>query len=156
MTFPTTPPLRYAHEVGIRAARAGHSIHKWDDSITGLSTEHVVSTDAALYYDLPEGYQVMVTALVVGLDTINDEVHAYVAGCAAIAGGGDDTQLSHHIHYVTAVGKAGRSEVKHVFDPPLCVKYSDGYRSVSVAIAANDTDADVLVAWHGWVEREIT
>ncbi len=156
MTFPTVPPMKYTHESGIRAARDGNSINKWDDSITGLTPAHVVSTDAAIYYDIPEGHQVMVTILAIGLDTVNDEAHAYVAGCAAIAGGGVSTQLSHHMHFVTAVGKSGRSPVNHEFYPPLCVKYSDGYRSVSLALAANDVNADILVAWHGWLEREIT
>ncbi len=156
MTFPTVPPMRFTHEAGLRAARDGNSINKWDNSITGLTTEHVVSTDAAIYYNIPEGAQVVVTSLDVGLDTISDEAHAVVVGCAAVAGGGDDTEITHHAHIATDDKKTGRLEVTHDFNPPLVIKYSDGYRSVSLAMAANDTDADVLVAWHGWVEREST
>ncbi len=51
MTFPTVPPMKYTHESAIRAARDGNSINKWDDSLTGLTTDHVVSTDAAVYFD---------------------------------------------------------------------------------------------------------
>ena len=144
------------NDQAIRAARQGRAIHKWKDSITGLSGSHVVSTDAAIYYDIPAGKQVIVTRLVLGLDTINDVAHAYVAGCAAITGGGNATQLCPHSHFVTGAAKEGRSEATRVFDPPICIKYSDGYRSVSLALAANDTNADVLVGWQGWMEDEGT
>ena len=148
-------PIRNSDQ-GLRAAREGRAIHKWDDRITGLSGSHVVSTDAAIYFDIPVGKQVIITGIDIGLDTTNDVAHAYVAGCAATAGGGNSTQLSHHNHLVTGAAKEGRSEYNFSFDPLLCVKYSDGYRSVSLALAANDQNADILVAWHGWVEDEGT
>lgn len=144
------------NDQALRAARQGRAIHKWKDSITGLSGSHVVSTDVAIYYNIPEGHQVLVANMSLGLDTTNDIAHAYVVGCTAVAGGGDATQLCHHQHYVTGASKEGRSEHDHSIDPPLCVKYSDGYRSVSLALAANDQNADVLVGWRGWVEDEGT
>ncbi len=40
--------------------------------------------------------------------------------------------------------------------PPVCIKYSDGNRSVSVAVKATDTDTVVDYGWMGWVEDEGT
>lgn len=144
------------NDQALRAARQGRVIHKWKDSVTGLSGSHVVSTDAGIYYNIPEGKQVIIANMVMGLDTTNDTVHAYFVGCTAVAGGGDATQLSNHQHYVTGAAKEGRSEHDHPVDPQICVKYSDGYRSVSLALAANDQSADMLVGWDGWVEDEGT
>lgn len=141
---------------GLTAARQGRAIHKWDDSVIGLSTEHVISTDSAIYYNIPAGKQVVIIRISVGLDTADDDGHLYVAGCSSVAGGGNATQLGHHIHYYSGSKKDGRGEHDHDFSPSLVIKYSDGYRSISLALAANDVDADLLVSWSGWVEDEGT
>ncbi len=148
--------MPYSQNQALRAARDGRAIHMWDDSIVGLTTEHIISTDSAIYYNIPAGKQVVVSRMSVGLDTTDDDGHMYIAGCSAVAGGGDATQLGHHIHYYSGSKKDGRGEHDHDFSPPLVVKYSDGHRSISLALAANDTDADLLVSWSGWVEDEGT
>jgi len=41
-------------------------------------------------------------------------------------------------------------------NPPLVLKYSDGYRPVLIAVKATDTNTVVSFGWNGWVEDEGT
>ena len=155
MTFPSTPPMRYTHHVRVRAARDGNGLHKWldEDMLTG---NFVVSTNAAIYYDIPDGMQVMVDELMVGVDSVNKTIAAYVVGCAAVAGGGAATQFMHHLHLTTGAAKDGDFHITDRYHIPICIRYSDGYRSVSLAVKANAAQVDGSYGWCGWVERETT
>jgi len=141
---------------GLRAARQGRNLHKWDNAVTNLSGSHVVSTDAGIYQNIPAGKQIIIKMLCIGLETASDKLHVVPVGCSAVAGGGDATDLCHHLHIITGNAPSGKVEFMHEYPVPLIAKYSDGYRSVSLALAANDTGAQAVVGWCGWVEDEGT
>ena len=141
---------------GLRATRQGRHLHKYDNAITGLSGSHVVSTSSAIYQNIPEGKQIIIKMLCLGLETASDKLHAVPVGCSAVAGGGDATDLCHHLHVITGATPQGKVEFMHEYPVPLIAKYSDGYRSVSLALAANDSNAQAVVGWCGWIEDEGT
>ena len=132
-----------------------NGIHRYLDHVN-VTNAFVVSTNAAIYYDIPEGAQVIVHTVNYGVDDANKEVEIYIVGCAAVAGGGAATQHMHHWEASHGDKKQGRVYLIEHLDQPVIIRYSSGYRSVSLAVKATDAQTDVTYGWCGWVEREIT
>ncbi len=137
----------------IHVARRGGSLHKWVDGVDTMATGAVL-TDATLYYDIPEGKQVLITCLSGDVDTNSDDVAFYMVKCASTAGGGSATQLHGEIHIHTAAAQVTHGEIYRIFNPPILVKYdADTAKSISVYADANDDGAEANIAWCGWVEN---
>ena len=139
----------------IKAARTGRAIHKHvaGDTVTG---SFVVQTATAIYFDIPAGKQVIITNINVGCEDADEFAALYLVGCSEVAGGGTPTQFHSEIHDHVGDKKEGKSHVDDDIYPPVCIKYSDGYRSVSVAVKATDTATVVDYGWMGWYEDEGT
>ena len=139
----------------LEASREGRAIHKHvvGDTVTN---SFVVQTATDIYFDIPEGKQVIVTNINVGCEDADEFAAAYIVACSAIAGGGTPTQKHAEIHEHVGDKKEGKSHVDDDIYPPLCIKYSDGNRSVSVAVKATDTNTVVDYGWMGWYEDEAT
>ena len=136
-----------------QAARLGSGIHKWvNDKVPGDAS--VVLTDATLYYNIPAGHQVLITQLFLGIETVSDDCHSDMVSCDAVAGGGTPTAISGHFHIFTGANLVGTEDKEREFIPPILVKYSDGARSISVRVDANDASTVVTTGWMGWVEAE--
>ena len=103
-----------------------------------------------------EGYQVVVAAIVLGCMTVDNECMAYIVGCDATAGGGNATQMMHHFHHAVGSKKEGFTHPLENLLVPVVLKYSDGHKSVSMAVKATDTNTNVMYGWCGWVEPEDT
>ena len=146
---------RLLMEQALRASREGRALHKHvaGDTVTG---SFVVQTAAAIYYDIPAGKQVIVVNINVGCEDADEFAAAYIVACSAIAGGGTPTQKHAEIHDHVGDKKQGKSHVDDEIIPPVCIKYSDGHRSVSVAVKATDTATVVDYGWMGWYEDEGT
>jgi len=147
--------IGHLQDQGLRAAREGRAICKFVDEDT-VTDAFVVQTAAAIYYDIPEGKQLVIKSATVGGATVLEECVAYLVGCDAVAGGGTPTQLNHHLHIAIGDRKEGLMHAKESFDVPKVVKYSDGHRSVSLAVMATDNATVVTYGWCGWVEDEGT
>ena len=148
--------VRYMQQQTLRAAREGRAIHKFKDNDAGVTAGFVVSTDAGIYYDIPAGKQVIVDTVHYGVNTVDDEITVYMVACSAVAGGGAATQKMHHFFASAGTKKEGNGIVIAHLATPLCIKYSDGHRSVSMAVMATDTDAIVTYGWCGYFEDEGT
>ena len=148
--------VRYMQQQTLRAAREGRAIHKFKDEDAGVTAGFVVSTDAGIYYDIPAGKQVIVDTVHYGVNTVDDEITVYMVACAAVAGGGAATQKMHHFFASAGTKKEGNGIVIAHLATPLCIKYSGGHRSVSMAVMATDTDAIVTYGWCGYFEDEGT
>jgi len=148
--------VRYMQDQALRAAREGRAIHRFLDDDTDVTAGYVVETNAAIYYDIPAGKQVIVSALYAGCSSVEDELTIYLVSCAAVAGGGAATQKMHHFKVANGVKKEGKVYGVRVLDVPVCIKYSDSARSVSLAVKGNDTDVVGTYGWCGWVEDEGT
>lgn len=140
---------------GLRAARQGRAIHKhiMEDTVTAA---FVVQTAAGIYFNIPSGKQVVVVNINVGCDDSDEFAAAYLVGCDAVAGGGTPTQFHAEIHDHVGDKKQGHGHIDEDINPPVVIKYSDGHRSVSMAVKATDTNTVVEYGWMGWVEDEGT
>ena len=147
--------IGHMQDQGLRAAREGRSIRRWLDGTT-VTAAYVVQTDALIYYNIPEGRQVVITKAFFGTETVSEEILGYLVGCDAVAGGGTPTQVHHHNHVVNGLALSGRLHFEKNLNPLIVLKYSEGHRSVSMAIKATDTATVVTFGWNGWVEDEGT
>ena len=147
--------MRNSQDCGLMAARKGRSIRRYvsEVSITG---SFVVQTSATLYYDIPVGKQIVVCRLFVGCETALNLIEGYLVGCSAVAGGGDAVQMNNHIHDHVGDKKEGSGHIVRDTCPKIVLKYSEGYRSVSIAVKATDTNTVVSFGWNGWIEDEGT
>lgn len=146
---------RFSQEQGLRAAREGRDIHRYAHEQT-VTAGFVVEVAAATYYDIPAGHQVIVKEAFVGCETVDEFVAGYIVACAEVTAGGAATQKSKQLHNHVGTKKEGNKHVHLIFDPPICIKYSDAHRSVSMAVKATDTATVVGFGWCGWVEDEGT
>lgn len=139
----------------LEAARDGRAIHK---HVTGdnVTASFVVQTATAIYYDIPEGKQVVIVNLHVGCEDADEFAAAYIVGCSAITGGGTPTQFHAELHNHVGDKKQGKSHSDDEINPPVIIRYSDGHRSVSLAVKATDTATVVDYGWMGWYEDEDT
>lgn len=136
----------------IHVARRGGGLQKWVDGVDTMATGAVL-TDATLYYDIPEGKQVLITRISCDLDTASDDVLFYLVKCAAVAGGGSATQLHGELHVHTAAAQVTHGVIEQTFNPPILVQYSaTAAKSISVYADANDDAAEATIQWQGWVE----
>lgn len=140
---------------GLEAARDGRSIRRYLSGVT-VTNAFVVSTNAAIYYDIPEGKQVVVSRVFMGCETVEETAGGYIVGCAEIAGGGAATQMHNQIHDHVGTKKEGSGHITKNSNPPMVLKYSDGHRSVSLAVKATDAATVVTYGWNGWYEDENT
>ena len=62
--------------------------------------------------------------------------------------------ITRHFEIVTGTAASGRTSASHQFNPPLCVNYSSGARSITIRVDANDASCVISTGWHGWVEKE--
>ena len=147
--------IGHMQDQALRAAREGRSIRRYLDEQTE-SNAFVVSTDAAIYYDIPAGKQVVVSRVHVDCETVEEFAACYIVGCDAITGGGTGTQQHHELHNHVGSKKESLSHPVRNTLPPLILKYSDGHRSVSLAVKATDAATVISYGWNGWVEDEGT
>ena len=147
--------IGHMQDQGLRAAREGRDIRRYVSEVK-ITGDFVVQTAAALYYDIPAGKQVVVCRTYVGCETALNLIEGYMVGCAAVAGGGAATQINNHVHDHVGDKKEGSGHIIRDNLPPLVLKYSEGYRSVSIAVKATDTNTVVSFGWNGWVEDEGT
>lgn len=140
---------------GLRAARTGRDIRRYlyAQNVTG---SYVVQTSASIYYDIPAGKQVVIVHWFVGCNDADEFAAGYLVACDAVAGGGTPVQLGHDLYDYVGDKKQGKSYIQEDLNPPIVVKYSDGYRSVSMAMKATDTNTVVDYGWDGWYEDEGT
>jgi len=147
--------IAHMQDQALRAARDGRVIARYAHDQT-VTAAFVVEVGATTYYDIPAGKQVIITKVFVGCETVEEFAAGYIVACDAVAGGGTPTQKSREIHNHIGAKKDGLQHETIRPLPPICLKYSDGHRSVSMAIKATDTATVVGFGWRGWFEDEST
>ena len=140
---------------GLETARESRDIARYAHDQT-VTAAFVVEVGAASYYDIPAGKQVIVTKVFVGCETPDEFAAGYLVACAEITGGGAATQKTREIHDHVGTKKEQNEHSTVDAYPPFCIKYSDGYRSVSIAMKATDNATVCSWGWRGWVEDEGT
>lgn len=142
------------NEEQVAWSRRGQAVFRW---ITGCTPELSVSEISApdLVYDITEGTQVFITQFDVGVYTVNDDCYFTLVACTETDGGGTQTAVTSDLHVYSGAALAGTEWAHRTFDPPIRVRYSDGYRSISVLMDANDGACTVSAEWQGWYEDEV-
>ena len=88
-----------------------------------------------------------------GLTSASDSCTFELVSTDAANGGGTATARTVERHLATGATAQGRLDQDFTMDPPLGpLRYSDGIRSITFRVNANDSGATVNVAWHGWKE----
>ena len=136
---------------GLKAAREGRNIRRWLVDVT-ITADFVVQTVPTIYYNIPEGKQIVIARMHVGCETVEEYIIGYVVACNAVNGGGDVTELHAPAHDHVGSKKEGSGHIIRTHNPPIVVSYLDGFRSVSMAVKATDEATVVAYGWNGWIE----
>ena len=120
-----------------------------------MLTDAPAGDQPGIYYNLSSGKQVFITQFCYGLTTASDSCTFELGTTSAANGGGTFTPITVERHLATGATATGRLDQDFTITPPLGpLKYSDGVRSITVRVNANDSGATINTAWHGWVEDE--
>jgi len=146
-------------EAGLAATRAGNGTCHWINAITPGAAQTVLTNGPAgdqpgIYYNIQEGRQVALTMFCFGVNTLNDDCDFELGYTSGANGGGTFTPLTPQFNVTTGAAREGRATFDKLITPPLVAKYSDGVRSITSRVDANDAGCQITVAWHGWVENE--
>ena len=108
-----------------------------------------------IYYNLASGEQVFITQVCYGLTTASDSCTFELGTTDAANGGGTFTPRMLERHLATGATVSGREDFDLTITPPLGpLKYSNGVRSITFRVNANDSGAAINAGWHGWKENE--
>lgn len=118
-------------------------------------TDGPVGDQPGIYYNLPQNTQVFITQFCYGLVTASDSCTYELGWCDAANGAGTFTPLTVERHIATGATAQGRLDQDFTIEPPLGpLRHSNGVRSITFRVNANDAGATINVAWHGWYENE--
>jgi hypothetical protein len=145
-------PIHIADD-GTEAVRLQGEVIGVVNNKTGIGTDTIL-TDATLVYDVRLGERVMITQINYGLSTISDSMHCELGFTDQAGGAGSFTALTSYRHIVTGAAIAGFTDNKEAFTPPRRASYSEGARSVTFRVTANDVAAAITLEWSGWIEKE--
>lgn len=138
---------------GEQVTREGRALHKFINNVTGIGAG-VVLTNAAIVYNIRENRRILLACLMLGLHTLNDWIHVELGWTTLINGGGVFTPLTVQHEYHTGAAQDGPTFEEHHFYPLMMAEYSQGARSITVRVTANDVNADISLCWSGWWEFE--
>ena len=162
VTNDSDDPLSVADDL-VRASQEGRGICRWVNNKSGVATLTVLTdgpvagppSEPGIYYNIPSGKQVRITKACFQLITASDDCNFRLVAMDAVNGGGNK------LAYITPIftiknGAAftGFQGTSYDFYLSPIVKYSDGVRSISVEVEANDASATIHAVWQGIVEDE--
>lgn len=137
----------------VHVARRGYVYHMYVDDKTGSGSSQVL-TDASLVLNIPDGYQLLITAMHFDMLTVSDDCHFNLVGTTLADGAGDASELCGHCHIFTGTAVSGAESKERPFVPPLLVRYSDGHKSVTMRINTNDASCVISCGFSCWMEKE--
>lgn len=137
----------------VQACRERRVLRKYANDITP-GANLVVLTQASIVHNLVEGRRVMVQAIHFGILTVSDNCHFEIGWTDAAGGAGAFHPLTGHRHVYTGASVVGRLDHHDDLVPPVCIRYSDGARSITYRVHANDANCQIQCEWAGWWEQE--
>jgi len=145
--------MPFAEKPEVQAARTGRGIQKWvNDKTPGADA--VVLTDATLYFNIPVGMAVYITAMHFDVLSVEDDCHFLLVYTPTVAGVGTPVEISGHTHVYTGAAKdTGIGAKERPFNPPIRVEYAAAAAvCVTMKVDANDAAAVISCGWTGWYE----
>jgi len=136
------------------AARQGRTVCGWANEVTpGLNP--VVLTTAGLVYNIPADRLVMIVQYCYAVETTSDDCQFEFGWTDAANGAGTFHPVGPHKHVFTGAANTGRTAFDQpIGPPPACIRYSEGARSLTFRVDANDANCEITVGYHGWWENE--
>ncbi len=113
-----------------------------------------VLTDAGLVLNIPEGYLYVVTSHEISIHTLSDDCLFQFGCCDAINGGGVFHADGHPDYLKSGAAQAVLVTQSHLYIPPLVIRYSEGSRSVTFQVTANDAACAISCGFDGFFMQE--
>lgn len=137
----------------IHHSRMGQVVNKWVETAPGA--DQTVLTNATLVYNIPEGKMFFIAGAIYAVTTASDSCVFDLGYTSAVDGAGDFTAVIHSLKDVTGTARTGSCTHHEAFRLPICLRYSDGVRSITWRVDANDAIAEIMVGFYGWYEDEL-
>lgn len=132
------------------ASRQGRGVCGWiNEKVPGAA--QVVLTDETLIYRLRAGQVVFVSQYCFAVETTSDDCQfefGYIDSLGAFVPRGP------HKHVYTGAANSGRTAYDQDIAPAMRLAYSDGVRTITFRVDANDASCEITCGWHGWWEEE--
>lgn len=139
---------------GVEAAINGDTVCNYVNSVTP-GVAQTILTNASLVVNIPSGRMFMLSQLCMGVLTTNDDCSFEVVGMDAADGAGNVVFAGPAFRIVVGnVNLQGlQTETWHV-TPPVAFRHSDGFRSVTFRVDANDAGCQIQAILHGYYKDE--
>lgn len=149
-----TVAIDAAYRDGLYWQRQGNGVCKYlNDNTPGVA--QIVLTAAGLVYNLAAGTAIFITQYCYAVESVNDNCIFEFGWCDAADGGGTFTPIGPQKRVYTGAAWQGRTAFDQDVLPAGRFAYSDGVRSITFRVDANDASAVITVGYHGWWEPEI-
>ena len=120
-----------------------------------MLTDGPAGDQPGVYYNLSPGEQVFVTQICYGVLTASDSCTFELGTTDQANGAGTFTPRTLERHVATGTAATGKLDQDLDIRPALGpLRYSDGIRSVTFRVNANDAGCTINAGWHGWAEDE--
>jgi hypothetical protein len=145
----------------VEAAVENRGICRWINSVVPGAAVKVLQNGPAanqpgIYYDLQIGDVVFVKQICYGVLSNQDSCDFDLGYTDGPAGSGTFTSLTMKFGQVTGNPKEGKLVEERPIAVPLAARYSDGARSITIRVDANDAAAEVRCGWTAYIEKEDT
>lgn len=147
--------------VEAEAALDDRGIWCWVNSVIPGAASLVLQNGPAgdqpgIYYDLQDNDIVLIRQVCFGVLTISDSCDFELGWTDGPVASGTFTPVSLKYGYSTGVELVGRIIEQRELTVPLPLRYSDGVRSITVRVDANDATCEIRCGWAGYVQKEIS
>lgn len=107
-----------------------------------------------IYYDLQDGDIVFVEQMCYGVLTNQDSCDFELGWTDGVAASGTFTPLTLQFGMATGNPREGKTTQQREVPVPLPLRYSDGVRSITMRVDANDAACQVRCGWSAYVQKE--
>jgi hypothetical protein len=107
-----------------------------------------------IYYDLQIGDIVLIEQICYGVLTNQDSCDFELGYTDQPGGGGTFTPMTMQFGQATGNPRTGKTIEERPIPVALPLKYSDGIRSITIRVDANDASAQVRCGWSGCILKE--
>ncbi len=135
------------------AALENRDVHKNLDNITP-GAGYAVLTNANIVYNIPEGLLLVVAVRFCSLLSLSDSCLFQIGWCDAINGGGTFYNEGHYMNLISGAAQSVLVTERCHIVPPHVFRYSEGMRSVTIAVTPNDGTCAISCGFSGFFMQE--
>ena len=139
-----------------------NSICRWananipGDAQVVMTTAPAAGGQPGIFCNLVCGDTIWVTQICVGVLTASDTCLFEVGWTDAIDATGTFSPITPARNFVTGAAQDGPQDRMDTLSPALGpLRYSDGVRSITFRVDANDANCQINAAWHGFIINKV-